>query len=88
VRFQTIEQLEKDLYTDLSSTFNDTNNELFTFEIKDFILKAEYGNKLFSLIDKFGDPPILYYNESIDMTFRYPMRLGKIIGNETFSVVR
>ncbi len=88
VRYRKFEEFSKDLIRDLDATFNDSDNKLIEFTVGDFFLRAEYGNRLFSLVDEFGDPVILYYNEIIDISLLYPMRFGKIKGQDKWVVIR
>jgi RNase H-fold protein (predicted Holliday junction resolvase) len=86
VRYQKIEEFEKDLKRSLSVDFTDT--ELYTFEAKDFKIRSEYGNRLFSLVDENNEPVILLYNETINITTYYKMRFGKIKGQDKWVVIR
>jgi hypothetical protein len=56
--------------------------------MKDFTLRSEYGSKLYSLIDKYGDPVVIYYNEAINITTKYPMRFGILNGTSQFTIIR
>jgi len=71
----------------LEHTFSG-GNELLEFNMKDFMLRAEYGHKLFSLIDKYGDPVVLYYNEAVNITTKYPLRFGILNGTSKFIIIR
>jgi hypothetical protein len=86
VRYQKIEEFEKDLKRSLSVAME--GSELYEFDTADFFLRAEYGNRLLSLVDEFGDPVILYYNETINITTYYKMRFGKIKGQDKWVVIR
>ena len=86
-RYQTIETTLSETIKDLEHTFSG-GNELLEFQIKDFTLRSEYGNKLFSLIDKYGDPVVIYYNESINITTKYPLRFGMLKGSSKFTIIR
>jgi hypothetical protein len=86
-RYQTIETTLSETIKDLEHTFSG-GNELLEFNLKDFTLRSEYGNKLFSLIDKYGDPVVIYYNEAVNITTKYPLRFGILNGTSKFIIIR
>jgi hypothetical protein len=86
VRYQQIEEFDKDLKRSLNVDMKD--GKLYEFDTADFFLRAEYGNRLFSLVDEFGDTVIAYYIETVDITTSYPMSFGKIKGQDKWVVIR
>jgi hypothetical protein len=86
-RYQTIDTVVSETINDLEHTFSG-GNELLEFNMKDFTLRSEYGSKLYSLIDKYGDPVVIYYNEAINITTKYPMRFGILNGTSQFTIIR
>lgn len=72
----------------LNKIFEDELDELLPLSPEEFTLKMEFGNKLASLVDKYGDPPIIYYNEIADMTIRYKFLFGRYKDKSDLFVIR
>jgi RNase H-fold protein (predicted Holliday junction resolvase) len=86
IKYREFEEFGKDLKKSLSIIMKDS--KLYEFDTADFFLRAEYGNRLFSLVDEFGDTVIAYYIETVDITTSYPMTFGKIKGQDKWVVIR
>ncbi|MBL0104972.1 MAG: hypothetical protein IPP51_15145 [Bacteroidetes bacterium] len=72
----------------LNSLFEDANEELLPFDPKEFVPRIEFGGRLMSLVDEFGDCPIIYYNETMDVSNAFNFILGKTKETNKLKIVR
>jgi hypothetical protein len=86
IKYKAFEEFGKDLKKSLSVIME--YSELYEFDTADYFLRTEYGNRLFSLVDKFGEDVISYYDKIAEVTTYYPMSFGKIKGQDKWVVIR